>query len=151
MNLFGYWIYSGGLPVTILGGRKAVGFLEGRAKPIIGVETDPGRYLIDGVVGLFKKSFGTLEAEMKSILVGAGLEEFAEADFELEFIDASAVGQHGNVDVRAWVFVDNGLGQFEGRDVVDFCSLNRLRIATDDLFSWHTIRFNCKCNRNMRY
>lgn len=133
--------------VPVLRRRHAEGFLKCRTETIVGPESDLIGDLVDRVVGFFQQRFGPREAKTKAVLIGTCLEEFTEAPLQFEFVDAGAVGQHGNVEVMDGILFDEGPGEFNGRDVVELRTLNGMGVALDSFFA-HGIRFICL---GMRY
>jgi len=123
------------LLVSVFGRRDMEGFLESGAEAVVGLEADFRGNLVDCVIGFFQKLFGFFETKVQAVLVGAGLEQLAEASLQFEFINAGAVGEDGNVEMIDRVFFDEGFCQFDGGYVVEFGTLDGMGVAADSLLA----------------
>jgi hypothetical protein len=123
------------LPVSIFCRRDMEGLFEGSAEAIVSLETDFGSDLVDGVISFFQELFSLFEAKLQAVLVGAGLEEFPEALLQFKLINPCAIGEDGNVEMIDGVFFDDGLGQFDGGNVVEFGTLDGVSVAADSFFA----------------
>ena len=72
---------------------------------------------------------------MQAVLIRAGLEELTEALLQFELVDACPVGEDGNVNVVDGIFFNEGFGQFDCGDVVEFGTLDGVGVTVDSLLA----------------
>jgi hypothetical protein len=108
---------------------------EGSTEPVVGIKPHFGGNLVDRVIRFFQELFGLLETKLKSVLVRAGLKELPEALLQFELIDTCPIGEDGDVNMVNRVFFDEGLGQFDSRNVVELGTLYGMSVAADSFLA----------------